>query len=161
MKRIHRAPMRATLPVIAIATLLGFSSSSPACAGEIVPQIGLSKPIDGDNDAKLFGGLALRGSLAPFLKMEIGASYRSEKRLNGNLDVRQWPITASLWLTPAPVIYAGAGVGWWRRLDLRVGDLIAVDGDDRARPQFACRAVEQRGVVQYEGCGHAWGSSAG
>jgi len=25
-----------------------------------------------------------------------------------------WPVTASLWLTPFPVLYAGGGLGWYR-----------------------------------------------
>jgi opacity protein-like surface antigen len=24
-----------------------------------------------------------------------------------------WPVTASLWVTPVPALYAGAGVGWY------------------------------------------------
>jgi opacity protein-like surface antigen len=29
------------------------------------------------------------------------------------LHVRMWPITASLYLSPVPALYAGAGVGWY------------------------------------------------
>ena len=25
-----------------------------------------------------------------------------------------WPITASLWFTPIPMLYAGGGVGWYQ-----------------------------------------------
>ena len=46
-----------------------------------------------------------------FLKSEIGAGYRSESVVDDALDVRQWPVTASLYLTPVPAFYAGAGVG--------------------------------------------------
>jgi opacity protein-like surface antigen len=44
---------------------------------------------------------------------EIGASYRNDEFYGGDLDVRQWPVTASLYLTPIPSIYAGGGVGWY------------------------------------------------
>ncbi|HYM80330.1 MAG TPA: outer membrane beta-barrel protein [Candidatus Limnocylindria bacterium] len=83
-------------------------------AGEIIPSIGITKTVDSDGDeAKVFGGLAFRGNLLPFLKTEIGAAYRSESRFNDNLKVRMWPVTASLWLAPVPVLYAGGGVGWY------------------------------------------------
>jgi opacity protein-like surface antigen len=84
-----------------------------ARAVEIIPSVGWSKGVDSDEDARVFGGLALRGNLAPFLKAEVGAAYRSEEIVEDNLQMRMWPVTASLWLTPIPVIYAGGGVGWY------------------------------------------------
>ena len=44
--------------------LIGISA---ARAGEIVPSVGLTKPVDGDNDVKVSGGLAIRGKIAPML----------------------------------------------------------------------------------------------
>ena len=85
-----------------------------ARAGEIVPSIGLTRAIDGGEDAKAFGGLALRGNLTPLFMTEIGVSYRSESRFNDQLKVRMWPITASLYLKPMPMLYAGGGVGWYQ-----------------------------------------------
>ena len=84
-----------------------------ARAAQIIPSIGTSRPVDG-GDAKTFGGLALRAPLAPLLAAEIGAAYRTESRFDGNLSVRSWPVTASLYLTPVPALYAGAGVGWYQ-----------------------------------------------
>jgi hypothetical protein len=84
-----------------------------AHAAEIIPSIGITKSVDGDDDAKVFGGLAMRGNLAPFLKSEIGVGYRSENVAGDDLKVRMWPVTASLWLTPVPTLYAGGGVGWY------------------------------------------------
>lgn len=83
-------------------------------AGEIVPSVGLTKPVNGDVDASTFGGVALRGTLAPMIESEIGVSYRSESRDGGLLKVRQWPVTGSLYLTPLPMLYAGGGVGWYQ-----------------------------------------------
>jgi len=88
-----------------------------ASAAEIVPSVGITRPVDNNNnssDARISGGLAIRGALLPMLKGEVGASYRSESRLDGNLHVRQWPITTSLWLAPVPWLYAGGGVGWYQ-----------------------------------------------
>jgi hypothetical protein len=84
-------------------------------AGEIVPSIGITRAVDSDNDeAKISGGLALRGNLGPFFMTEVGAMYRSEERFGGDLKIRQWPISGSLWATPLPAIYAGGGVGWYQ-----------------------------------------------
>jgi opacity protein-like surface antigen len=83
-------------------------------AAEIVPAIGITNSTeDSDDDVKLFGSLAFRGNLADALKAEIGVMYRNESFMNGNLNVRQWPLTASLYVTPTPQLYLGGGVGWY------------------------------------------------
>src|SRR5438876_7237761 len=84
-----------------------------ARAGEVVPSVNLTRAVHGSDETKASGGLALRGNLTPLFKTEIAASYRTEDRNNGDLTLRQWPITASLYLSPVPIIYAGAGVGWY------------------------------------------------
>lgn len=84
-----------------------------ANAGEIIPGIGLTKSVDGSEDPKVFGSLGFRTGLLPFLKSEVGIAYRSESRFDEALKLRMWPVTASLWVTPLPAIYAGAGVGWY------------------------------------------------
>ncbi|OGF20251.1 MAG: hypothetical protein A2V63_03230 [Candidatus Eisenbacteria bacterium RBG_19FT_COMBO_70_11] len=80
-------------------------------AAEIVPSLGLSRPVNGDAATHTFLGLAVRGHLAPMLKSEIGLGYRSDAYFDGALRVRQWPLTASLWVTPLPTLYAGGGAG--------------------------------------------------
>jgi hypothetical protein len=85
-----------------------------AKATEIVPSIGITRPVHSEDDeAKLFGGLALRSDLMPMLKTEIGVAYRQEDHFEGALEVKQWPLTASLWVAPIPAFYAGGGVGWY------------------------------------------------
>ena len=85
-----------------------------ARATEVIPSVGVPRPVNtDDNTSKISGGLALRADLAPFLMAEIGAAYRSEERFGGDLHVRQWPITGSLWLKPVSMLYAGGGVGWY------------------------------------------------
>jgi hypothetical protein len=89
-------------------------SAPLASAVEIIPSVGITGAVDSDdNSTKAFGGLALRGQVLPFVSAEIGAMYRQEERLNGALAIRQWPITASLWLNPVPIVYVGGGAGWY------------------------------------------------
>jgi opacity protein-like surface antigen len=90
-----------------------FLTTAPASALEVIPSVGLTRSVDSDDTESLVG-LAFRGNLAgDVLKTEIGAQYRSESLYGGDLDLRQWPVTASLWLSPVPSLYAGAGVGWY------------------------------------------------
>jgi opacity protein-like surface antigen len=84
-----------------------------AGAGEIVPSLGVTKTVNGDVDAKMYGGVAFRADLLPMVRTEIGAAYRSESRYGDRLKLRQWPITASLYLAPVRGLYAGGGVGWY------------------------------------------------
>ena len=85
-----------------------------AHAGEIVPSMGVSKPVDSEGNAKMLGGLAVRGHLGPLFMSEIGVGYRSESRFGDQLKLRQWPVTASLYVSPPnSIVYAGAGVGWY------------------------------------------------
>ncbi len=94
-----------------------------ARAVEIVPSIGITRAADNSGtDAKTFGGLALRSPLTPLTKTEIAIAWRNENYNNGDLKVRMWPVTASLWLSPVPMLYAGGGVGWYHTtLDYRNG----------------------------------------
>ena len=99
------------LVVVALAT----ATMVPARAAEFIPSIGMTKATDANaGDAKLSGGIALRASVLPFLKAEGGISYRQESISNGDVKLRMWPVTASVWLTPLPMLYAGGGVGWYR-----------------------------------------------
>ena len=104
------------------ATLLGsaliagllVAPTARAFAAEIIPSVGLTRSVDSD-EAKSLVGLALRGSLIPgVVKTELGVQYRQETLYDGDLKLRQWPVTASLWLAPVPALYAGAGVGWYQ-----------------------------------------------
>jgi len=84
-----------------------------AQAAEIIPSFGITEAKDADN-AKPILGLALRGTAIPsLLDLDVRGQYRQEERFNGAIKERMWPITASAWLTPLRVVYAGAGVGWY------------------------------------------------
>jgi len=98
-----------------LALALVTTSVGTARAIEIIPSLGITKSTDADaGDAKGFGGLAIRAGLLPFLKAEGGIGYRQDSFVGGDVKVRQWPVTASLWVAPLPMVYAGGGVGWYR-----------------------------------------------
>ncbi|MGH7731593.1 MAG: outer membrane protein [Candidatus Eiseniibacteriota bacterium] len=109
-RRTRRCALLATLAAAVLAPAMARESR----AAEIIPSVGITKSTrEGGEPARVYGGLALRGSFLPLLKSEVGVAYRRETRLDGNLEVKMWPVTASLWLTPIPALYAGGGVGWY------------------------------------------------
>jgi opacity protein-like surface antigen len=113
----------------------------PTCAGtsramQFIPSLGLSKSTDSHaGEAKLSGSVALRAPLFPFLSAEGGISYRQESFANDDFTVRTWPVTASLWVTPVPMLYAGGGLGWYR-----------TTYDYRSSAPFADQTTDQIGV---------------
>lgn len=103
---------RGGLVAALLVAVLAVVWTGSAAATEIIPSLGITKSARNSGEsAKVYGGIALRGSLFPFVKSEIGVAYRKETRFAGDLDVKMWPVTASLWLTPIPTLYAGGGVG--------------------------------------------------
>jgi len=116
MKRMtcREASAIAALTATLLTALLVSALPRVGHAAQIIPSLGYTKAIDSSGDGgKFSGGLALRAPLAPFLSAEGGISYRDESFSNGDLKVRMWPVTASLWLTPARMLYAGGGIGWY------------------------------------------------
>ena len=97
--------------------VLLFATLSPITPGiaraiDIIPSFGVTKSTDADaGDAKAFGGLAVRAGLLGILKAEVGIAFRQDSFADGDVAVRQWPVTASLWASPFPLLYAGGGVG--------------------------------------------------
>lgn len=86
-----------------------------ARAVEIIPSIGITKSTDENGgDGNALGGLALRFPLLPFLKAEGAIGYRQDSFANGDLKVKQWPVTASAWFSLLPTVYAGGGLGWYQ-----------------------------------------------
>ncbi|HYQ96328.1 MAG TPA: outer membrane beta-barrel protein [Candidatus Eisenbacteria bacterium] len=82
-------------------------------ATEIIPSVGLTRSVDTD-ETRSDIGLAIRGSAIPsVIDVELKGQYRKQDRFNGQLTETMWPITASAWLTPLRVVYAGGGVGWY------------------------------------------------
>lgn len=96
--------------VMAVTLVVGMKIAD---AAELVPAFGWMRVRD-QSEARSFASVALRGNLAPVLQTELSVGYRNEERADGLLDVKMWPVTASLWVTPVPAIYAGGGAGWYR-----------------------------------------------
>ncbi len=114
---IHRTipAVRVRLLVATLSVILVSVSAGVGRAAQFIPSIGFTKATDSSaGDGKLYGGVALRASLLPFLSAEGGIAYREESLSNDDLKIRMWPVTASLWLTPVPMLYAGGGLGWYR-----------------------------------------------
>ena len=63
-----------------------------------------------DDSVGMVGGFLRVGH--PVLQLEGGVDYRNEE-ISNDLHVRTWPVTASLVVSPLPIVYALAGVGWY------------------------------------------------
>jgi len=130
-------PQRAVVGVlIFVLILLGGIQIARAADVEIVPSVGITRAVDGDNTVKVSGGLAVRGYLTSFLGTEVGVSYRSEDRFNDRLRLRTWPVTVSLLVAPVPVVYGSAGVGWYHTTFDYDQEKIAVPISDETKESF-------------------------
>jgi hypothetical protein len=119
--------------VLLLSIVIGVVS---ARATEIVPSVGLTRAAEGDDQAKMYGNLAVRGNLLPILQTEIGVGYRQESRSDDLLRLKMVPVTGSLWFTPFPALYAGGGVGWYfTRFDYDQDKLI-VPVEDETKQEF-------------------------
>ena len=109
----NRLPLCLVFGALSALILMIAVLPKPAGALEIIPSVGITRSVESDDVTKQMG-LALRTSIVPrLLQSEIGGSYRSEKQNGGAIEAKMWPVTASLWLSPIPTLYAGAGVGWY------------------------------------------------
>src|SRR5438093_1202734 len=109
LRLMDRALIGALLFVVLL--LLGIEV---ARAGEIVPSVGWTQsPGQDGSQGGVTAGLALRSGLAPMVKTEIGVSYRSQDLDASGTRLSMWPVTASLWVSPIPTLYAGGGAGWY------------------------------------------------
>jgi hypothetical protein len=106
---------RSMMSFVAAAMLLTGTAlvSTRAQAADIIPSLGMTKPVDGSDRIRTSYGLAVRAPMAPILDAEVGVAYRQDEVSNGSIERTQWPITGSLWLKPTPMLYAGGGVGWY------------------------------------------------
>jgi len=119
MKKYLHGTISAAAARVLIGTLLTFTLVSASAgisrAAQFISSIGYTKATDSNaGDGKAFGSVALRAALLPFLSAEGGIAYREDSFLNDDLKVRQWPVTASVWLTSGSMLYAGGGLGWYR-----------------------------------------------
>jgi hypothetical protein len=102
--------------LVSTSAVLAQSTDGPENKGslQIIPSLGISKSTDtGAKDAQAFGGLAVRVPVGSVIKLEGSIAYRQDTYGGGALRVRQWPTTASVWLSPVRSVYLGGGVGWY------------------------------------------------
>ena len=109
-KKAMRLLDRVVIGILVLLAML-LAGLQAARAAEIVPSVGVTHATNGDGGYKTFAGLALRGSVLPLVKAELGLAYRNDPYMNGDLHVKMWPVTTSLWLAPLPMFYFGGGVG--------------------------------------------------
>jgi len=108
------APAARFLTGTLLLAILLSASAGTSEAMQFIPSVGFTKSTDTNGgDAKFSGGVALRAPILPYLSAEGGITYRQES-ISNDLEARMWPVTASLWLTPIPMLYAGGGLGWYR-----------------------------------------------
>ncbi len=106
--------------LILMAVLLVGIQTAHASENYLIPSVGMTRAVHGDNEVTPYGQLALRTRWAPIVSSEIGVGYRQDHYDDGALTVRSWPVQATLWLSPIPQVYAGGGVGWYNSsLDFR------------------------------------------
>ncbi len=76
---------------------------------------------DTDENTGMVGAMArLRGNI---IGIEGAVDYRNED-LGGDVEMKSWPVTASLMIYPIPVVYALGGLGWYNStLDFPDGSL--------------------------------------
>ena len=114
MERSSRKTMslldRILIGVLVLLAML-LAGLQAARASELVPSVGIARSTSEGAPTKPFAGLAFRSSLLPMLKSEIAVAYRKEPYNGGDLNVRMWPVTASLLLSPMSLFYVGGGVG--------------------------------------------------
>ena len=105
--------IRRALPGLILLALFLSAGQRTAQAAQIVPSLGISKGVEGDSENRLTLALALRQSLAPRVQAELQVAHRSEEMsfAGQGVTMRTIPMTASVWVSPVPMFYAGGGVG--------------------------------------------------
>jgi len=107
-----KSMIRRTVPGALVLALFLSTGAQSAQAVQLVPSVGLSQATDG-GDSRMHMALALRQSLLPRVQAELQVAHRSEEFAfaGENFTMRTIPVTASLWASPVPMLYAGGGVG--------------------------------------------------
>ena len=111
MHLINRAVVGA---LIFLALLLVGIQTARASGNQVISSIGLTRSAHGDAIVTPYAQLALRTHWTSAVMSEVGAGYRQDKFNGGDVTVKSWPVTASLWLSPMPALYAGGGIGWYQ-----------------------------------------------
>jgi opacity protein-like surface antigen len=102
---------------ISIAIFMGILTLQPLVAKSqtnvfLGPHLGIQKSKDADK-ANYLAGITLRAKLSPIIGLEGDVGYRQQKYGNDALTVKEWPVTITALIYPAPVLYGGIGAGWY------------------------------------------------
>jgi hypothetical protein len=121
--------LNAAISAIAIGALvLLLTATSSRATGVGVRGAWVDRP-NTDENTQMVGGFFRLGGVAA---LEGAVDYRKED-LPGSVEVRTWPVTASLVVSPIPVLYGLAGVGWYNTtIDFPSSALV----DDRTQRDF-------------------------
>jgi len=115
---------------------LNFTGAESVAPGPFGPEFGLRagyvKPRDAD-DGTWFGGVQVRVPLTSVLALEGSIEVHSSEFADGDIEVIQWPVQASLlvFLMPeAPVCpYVLGGLGWYYTTTEFSGSLDGIDSE--------------------------------
>jgi opacity protein-like surface antigen len=104
--------IRRAVPGVVVLALFLSTGARTSQAAQIVPSLGMSQGVDG-GESRMTLALALRQNLAPRVQAELQVAHRSEELSFAGqpLTMRTIPLTASVWVSPVPMLYAGGGVG--------------------------------------------------
>lgn len=112
---LHKSVLRQTYRFLTAALMLtGLAlSAQQARAAEVIPSMGMTRTPENGDETRLSYGLAVRSNIVPMVSAEVGIAYRKDLLFAGQVESTQWPLTASLWLHPFPMLYAGGGAGYY------------------------------------------------
>ncbi|MCA9753281.1 MAG: outer membrane beta-barrel protein [Gemmatimonadetes bacterium] len=107
-KKRPRGARRTFAVTAAVALLATLFAGSAFATGVGVRGAWVDAP-DTDENLHMIGGFVRVGGP---VQLEGAVDYRNES-LPGGVDVRTWPVTASLIVAPIPYVYGLAGIGWY------------------------------------------------
>lgn len=97
-----------------VIALLMIGSGSAAAEGFAAfgPQVGFYK-LQGSNESRTMGGLAMRLRLSDNFGIQGSVNYREESYLNGSIQTQSWPVLVTGQYFLSPHIFGLIGTGWY------------------------------------------------
>jgi hypothetical protein len=92
--------------------LFGIGTAAAEGFAAFGPQVGFYK-LQGSNESRTMGGLAMRLRLSENLGIQGSINYREERYLNGFIQTQSWPVLVTGQYFFSPHIFALAGTGWY------------------------------------------------
>ena len=105
--------MRRTMFLLGLAVMLPVSIAAGQSVGGGLGVGGRYSWVSNlDNDESTNMGGAFARAKLPFIGLEGAIDYRNDD-LAGDVDLKTWPVTATVLLSPLPMVYGLAGLGWY------------------------------------------------